>query len=114
MRVVHGSMLPPFFGFRFDIVREVPASQASQARGRDANGVEMIRYAGDPVVRSCLPEPVGGRLGVIAKALLTFAKRLLRPLAVLDVGRRSVPFDNVPTLIAQRLGPKQKPPVLTI
>src|SRR5437868_8418178 len=66
------------------------------------------------MVRSGLPEPIGGRFGIIAKALLTLAKRLLGPLAVLDVGRRPIPFDDVALLIAQRHGLKQKPAVFTI
>src|SRR5882757_280866 len=59
------------------------------------------------MVRSSLPEPVGGRFGIVAKALLALAKCLLGPLAVLDIGRRAVPFDNVAQLIAQRLGLEQ-------
>src|SRR6266849_5964077 len=66
------------------------------------------------MVRSGLPEPIGGRFGVIAKALLAFTKRHLGSLAVLDVGRRSVPFDNVARLIAQRLGAQQEPAILAI
>src|SRR3977135_4009524 len=66
------------------------------------------------MVRSSLPEPVRGRFGIVAKALLALAKCLLGPLAVLDVGRRPVPFDNVAQLIAQRLGAVQKPAIFTI
>src|SRR5882672_8952501 len=69
---------------------------------------------GDPVVGSGLPEPVGGGFGIVAKALLALAKRLLGPLAVLDVGGRPVPFDDVPRLIAQRLGTEQEPAIFTI
>ncbi len=39
---------------------------------------------------------------------------LLGPLAILDVGGRPVPFDNVALLIAQRHGSKQKPAIFTI
>src|ERR1700722_14384889 len=74
----------------------------------------MLRYADDPVVWSSLPEPVGGRFGVIAKALLALAKCNLCQLPVLDVGRRPVPLDNVAQLIAQGLGAEQKPAVFTI
>src|ERR1700674_4825336 len=74
----------------------------------------MIRYAGDPVVRSGLPEPVGSGFGIVAKALLALAKCHLGPLAVLDVGGRPVPFDNVARLVAQRLGFEQKPAIFTI
>src|SRR5947209_11202779 len=69
---------------------------------------------GDAVIGSGLPEPVGGRFGIIAKALLALAKRLLSPLAVLDVGRRPVPFDNVAHLIPQRLGAEQKPAIFAV
>src|SRR6202165_985498 len=74
----------------------------------------MVRYAGDKVVRSGLPEPVGGRFRIAAKALLALAKCLLGSLAVLDVGRRPVPFDNVAQLIAQRFGAEPKPAIFTI
>jgi hypothetical protein len=60
------------------------------------------------------PEPVGGRFGIVAKALLAVAKCVLGQLAVLDVGRRAVPFDNVARLIAQRHGFEQKPAIFTI
>src|SRR5258708_16634710 len=66
------------------------------------------------MVRSGLPEPVGGRFGIVAKALLAVAKCVLGQLAVLDVGRRAVPFDNVARLIAQRLGLEQKPAIFAI
>src|SRR5712671_2948405 len=74
----------------------------------------MVRYAGDEVVRSGLPEPVGGRFGIVAKAFLALAKCNLGPLAILDVGRRPVPLDDVAQLIAQRLGGEQKPAIFTI
>src|SRR5450432_801990 len=76
--------------------------------------MKVLRYLGDPVVRSGLPEPVGSGFGIIAKALLALAKCHLGPLAVLDVGGRPVPFDNVARLIAQRLGFEQKPAIFTI
>src|SRR5258707_7509705 len=66
------------------------------------------------MVGSALPEPVGTGFGIIAKALLALAKGDLGPLAVLDVGRRTIPFDNVACLIAQRLGPEQGPAIFTI
>src|ERR1700730_8653091 len=74
----------------------------------------MVRYASDKVVRSGLPEPVGGRFRIVAKALLALAKCLLGSLAVLDVGRRPVPFDNVAQLIVQRLGAEQKPAIFPV
>ena len=39
---------------------------------------------------------------------------VLGPLAILDVGGRPVPFDNVALLVAQRHGSKQKPAIFTI
>src|SRR5258708_20458466 len=66
------------------------------------------------MVRSGLPEPVGGRFGIVAKTLLALAKCLLGPLTVLYVGRRPVPFDNVAQLVAQRLGAEQKPAIFPI
>src|ERR1700730_248994 len=69
----------------------------------------MVRYAGDKVVRSGLPEPVGGRFGIIAKALLALAKRDLGQLAVLDIGSGPIPFDNAARLVAHRLGFEPEP-----
>src|SRR5260370_7379009 len=66
------------------------------------------------MVGSALPEPVGTGFGIIAKATLARAKGDLGPLAVLDVGRRTIPFDNVACLIAQRLGAEQEPAIFTI
>jgi hypothetical protein len=66
------------------------------------------------VVRSGLPEPVGGGFGVIPKALFALSKCFLSPLAVFDVGGRPVPFDNIARLIAQRLGLEQKPAIFTV
>src|ERR1700730_291104 len=74
----------------------------------------MVRYAGDKVVGSGLPEPVGGGFGVVAKALLALAECDLGQLAVFDIGRRPVPFDNVARLIAQRLSLEQEPAIFTI
>src|ERR1700743_3846936 len=74
----------------------------------------MFRYSGHPMVRSVLPQPVGGRFRIVAEALLALAKRLLGPLAVLDVGRRPVPFHNVAGFVAQRYGLEQKPAIFTI
>src|SRR6202790_4109554 len=74
----------------------------------------MLRYADDPVVRPGLPEPVGGRFGIIAKALFARSKGLFAPLGVLDSGSRAVPFGDVAQLIAQWLSLKQKPAIFTI
>src|SRR5713101_2820145 len=74
----------------------------------------MFRYAGDPVVRSGLPEPVGSRFGKVTKALLALAKRNLCQLAVLDIGSRPIPFDDVAHLIAQWLVAEQKPAIFTV
>src|SRR5882724_12479601 len=114
MGVEHRAMQSPFFGLQLDVGCIVPASPANPAQGHDVKSQEVLRYAGDPVVRSGLPEPVGGRFGIIAKALLALAKCHLSSLAVLDVCRRPVPFDNVAQLIAQRLGAVQKPAIFTV
>ena len=74
----------------------------------------MVRHADHPVVRSGLPEPVGGCFGIVAKALLALAKCRLDPLAVLDIGSRPIPFDNVASLVAHRLSLEQEPAILTI
>src|ERR1700754_3662278 len=66
------------------------------------------------MIRAMLPEPIGRRFGIVAKALLALAKGFLSPLAVLDVGGRSVPFDNVARFIAQWHGLEQKPAIFTI
>src|SRR5271167_4828045 len=50
--------------------------------------MEVLRYLGDPVVGSGLPEPVGS-----------------------GFGGRPIPFDNVARLIAQRPGFEQKPAI---
>src|SRR5260370_36377117 len=114
MRVERRPMPWAFLGLRFGIGRNIPASHASQARGRDADSIKVLRHAGHQMVRSALPEPVGTGFGIIAKALLAFAKGDLGPVAVLDVGRRTIPFDNVACLVAQRLGAKQEPAIFTI
>src|SRR3984885_12737099 len=44
----------------------------------------------------------------------TSAQLFLGPLAVLNVGGRPVPFDNVACLVAQRLGLEQKPAIFAI
>src|SRR5439155_21019989 len=104
MRVEHRPMQSPFFGFHFDIGSKIPTSHAEQARGRNPSSIQILRYAGDPMVRSSLPEPVGGRFSVVAKALLALAKCFLGQLEVLNVGSRPVPFNNVACVIAQRFG----------
>src|ERR1700751_5306945 len=48
----------------------------------------------------------------VAGEVLTVAAK--GPLAVLDGGRRSIPFDNVAHIIAQRHGSKQKTAIFTI
>src|SRR5882757_8583143 len=74
----------------------------------------MVRHAGEKVVRPGLPEPVGGRFGIVAKALLALSKRVLGELEVFDIGSRPIPFDNVARLVAHRLGFEQKPAILAI
>src|ERR1700722_7775236 len=66
------------------------------------------------MVRHGLPQPTRAGFGIIAKALLALAKCLFGPLAVLDVGGRSIPFDNVAEVIAQRIGTEQEPAVFAI
>src|SRR5258708_19792553 len=46
MCVEHRPRPSPFFGLRFDIGRNIPASHASQARGRDADSIKVLRHAG--------------------------------------------------------------------
>src|SRR5258708_22996089 len=58
MCVEHLPMQSPFFGFGFYIACNFPASHASCQCGRDTNRINALRYAGDPVIRSGLPEPV--------------------------------------------------------
>src|SRR6202045_1586828 len=74
----------------------------------------MLRDADDPVVRPGLPEPVGGRFGIIAKALFARSKGLFGPLAVLNIVSRAIPFGDVAQLIAQWLSLEQKPAIFTI
>ena len=71
----------------------------------------MFRYAGDPMVRSGLPEPIGGRFSIIAEALLALPQRHLGPFAVLDVDARSIPFDDISDLVAKRYVMDQVPAV---
>src|ERR1700682_6128343 len=42
------------------------------------------------------------------------SKQHLGPLSVLDVGNRSIPFDDVSQLVAQRHGAAQEPTVCTV
>src|ERR1700750_1603961 len=60
------------------------------------------------MIRAMLPEPIGRRFGIVAKALLALAKGFLSPLAVLDVGGRPVPFDDVVRFVAQWHALEQK------
>src|SRR5258708_19304533 len=66
------------------------------------------------MVRPGFPEPVGSRFGIVAKALLALAKCHLGPLAVLDVGSRPVPFDDVSQLVAQRFGLEPEPAIFAL
>src|SRR5262249_5852843 len=106
-------MVPPFLGFQFDIGCKLPTLQHNQAGGGDAGGV-VFRQLRDAVVRPCLPEPVGGRFGVIAKALLAFTKRKLGSPAVLDIRRRPVPLVDLAIFVAQRLGAEQEPAIFAV
>ena len=107
-------MPSPFFGLRLDISCNIPARHGQPGPGPEANITDVFSYPGDPVVGSVLPEPIGGRFSIITKALLALAKCLFGPLAVLDVGRRSVPLNDVAGIVAQRLGLKQEPAILAI
>ena len=107
-------MQPPFFGFRFKVGCKFPSVNPREMRGHQAGSVDVLRYADDSVVRSALPEPIGRRFGIVAKTLLALAKCLFGALAVLDIGRRSIPFDDVARLIPQRLGVEPKPTIFTV
>ncbi len=48
------------------------------------------------------------------EAFLALPQRLLSLLAVLDIGTRSVPLDNISLLIAQRHGTDQKPAIFPV
>src|SRR6476620_7341119 len=47
----------------------------------------------ETMVRSGLPKPIGGYLGVIPKAMLAFSKRVLRPLGCSYVSHRTDKLD---------------------
>jgi hypothetical protein len=113
VRIEISHVTPPLFRLLLEIASQIPSLRAYQA-GRHPKGVELVGYTDEPVVRPGLPEPVRSRFGIITKALLALAKGLLGPLAVLDVGGRPVPFDNVARLIAQRHGLEQEPAIFTI
>ena len=89
-------MQSPFFGFRFGISCNIPARQAGEARWHEPDITDVFRYVGEPVVRTVPPDPIGGRFGIITKALLALAKGLLGPLAVLDVGGRPSLCEKAP------------------
>ena len=53
-------------------------------------------------------------VGDPAKFLFVLAKLNFRSLAVLNVGRRSVPLDNLSAVVAQRDASMQEPAVLPV
>src|ERR1700751_3435675 len=70
----------------------------------------------DAFARSDIPEEASG-LGYPLRFNqfgLTSAQFLLGPLAVLDIRRRAIPFDNVAILVAQRHASKQEPAIFAV
>src|SRR5579863_4876618 len=107
-------MPAPFFRFGLKVGCDLPSRHSRQAGTGETGDVDVVGYPCDPMIRSCFPEPVRGRFGIVSKALFAFTKRQLCKLAVLDVGRRAIPARDTSRLIAQRLRLEQKPAIYPI
>src|SRR5271166_2607656 len=105
---------PPFFGLVIEVSGVIRVGEANLARGRDAVRIEMLRNTGETVVGTGFPKPIRGYFGVVAKPLLALAQRLLGLLPVLDIDARSIPFDDVSDLVAQRYVIDQPPAICSI
>jgi hypothetical protein len=67
-------------------------------------------------VRVHTPEKAAGQaetLGFCEKCLIAL-QRLLRPLAVVDIGVGPVPFNDIAAVVEQRVGAEQEPAVLAV
>src|ERR1700722_10644675 len=85
-------MQPPFFGFGFYIVCNFPPNYPRHQCGSHPNRIDMLRYTGDPVIRPGFPEPVGGRFGIVAKALVALAESFFGALAFRHVDDKDNPL----------------------
>ena len=70
-------MQAPLLRLLVDVGGEVPSRQAHPERGDDADSRELLRQMRETMVGSGFPQPIGGRLGIIAEALLALSKRIL-------------------------------------
>src|SRR5207245_7111685 len=75
-------MQAPLLGLLLDVGGEVPPRPADSGGGIHAARGELLRDPRERMVRASLPEPIRGRLGVIAEALFTRPQRLLDPFAL--------------------------------
>src|SRR5207245_6479273 len=78
------AMQAPLLGLLLDVGGEVPPRHSDPAGGIDAKRGALLRDPGERVIRASLPEPIRGRLGVVAEALFTLPQRLLGPFALGD------------------------------
>src|SRR4051794_23849063 len=78
----HGHMLTPFLRLGLAVGRHVEAAFADPRRPIHAEVAQLLRDMGEHVVGPGLPKPLGGRLGVIAEALLGVPQGLFRPIAL--------------------------------
>src|SRR5713226_1744878 len=80
MSLQRREMKAPLLGLLFDIGSEIPPPCTDPNLAFET----MHGQPGERVVRASLPEPIRGRLRVVAEALLTLPQRLLGPFALGD------------------------------
>src|SRR5713101_5912621 len=80
MSLQRREMKAPLLGLLFDIGSEIPPPCTDPNLAFET----MHGQPGERVIRASLPEPIRGRLRVIAEALFTLPQRLLSPFALGD------------------------------
>ena len=68
----------PLLGLLRDVGGEIPSHRPDPAGGIDAERGELLGDPRERVVRASLPDPIRGRLGVVAESLLALPQRLHR------------------------------------
>src|SRR6266702_7306138 len=83
--VEHRHVLAPFLRLGIVIEGGIAPALADHGLAVHAEGAGPVRYVGEHVIRSGLPEPVGCGLGIVAEALLARARVLFGAPADLQV-----------------------------
>src|ERR1700690_3916093 len=92
VRIKVREMNAPLFCLLLHIASVIPCQRTYLA---DGHGGKLLGFSDETVIRSCLPVPIGSRLGEIAKSLLALSKRIFGTLLVFDIGQNAVPFYNL-------------------